>query len=47
MLGGKHPLRFLKVTGSEEAIALQMFDWYRVQEACLAAGWRFVDRSDG
>jgi len=47
MLGGKHPLRFLKVTGSEEAIALQMFDWNRVQEACLAAGWRFVDRSDG
>jgi hypothetical protein len=43
MLGGKHPLRFLKVTGSDEAIALQMFDWPQVQRVCLDNGWRFVE----
>lgn len=44
-MGGRHPttLRYLKVTGSDEGILLQTFDWPEVERACMANGWRFVE----
>ena len=45
-LGGTDRLQFLKVTGSEEAIPLQMFDHGEVKTACRASGWRFVGDTD-
>lgn len=34
---------YLKQTGSDDAIAIQTFDWEEVRRACLATGWRLVD----
>jgi hypothetical protein len=45
-LGGKNRLQFLKVTGSEEAIPMEMFDHTEVKAACRASGWRFVGDGD-
>ncbi|MBA2725275.1 MAG: hypothetical protein H0U53_04730 [Actinobacteria bacterium] len=36
------PLRYLKVTGSDQAILMHTFDWSEVERACIANGWRFV-----
>jgi hypothetical protein len=44
MLGGKHPQAYLVQVGQDESIPLQMFDWRKLQEACLAHGWRIVER---
>jgi hypothetical protein len=41
-IGGTDRLNFLKVTGSDEAILLTMFDHDEVRAACRASGWRFV-----
>jgi putative Ca2+/H+ antiporter (TMEM165/GDT1 family) len=41
-IGATDRLRFLKVTGSEEAIPMTMFDDAEVTAACRASGWRFV-----
>ena len=41
-IGGTDRLRFLKVTGSDEAIPMTMFDDAEVTAACRASGWRFV-----
>jgi hypothetical protein len=41
-LGGTDRLHFLKVTGSDEAIPLQMFDHEEVKAACRASGWTFA-----
>lgn len=41
-IGGTDRLHFLKVTGSEEAIPLTMFDHEEVKAACRANGWRFA-----
>jgi hypothetical protein len=38
--GGVH--RYLKVVGSDDAIPLAHFNWKRVKDACLAAGWRLA-----
>ena len=44
-IGGKHPQAYLVQTGeNEDSIPLQMFDWRKLQEACLAHGWRIVER---
>jgi hypothetical protein len=43
LIGGTDRLNFLKVTGSDEAILLTMFDHEEVKAACRARGWRFVD----
>jgi hypothetical protein len=44
ILNAKHPQAYLKVTGQDEdSIPLQMFSRRRLEEACLAHGWRFVD----
>jgi hypothetical protein len=41
-IGGTDRLNFLKLTGSDEAIPLTMFDHEEVKAACRASGWRFV-----
>lgn len=41
LLGASDRLLFLKVSGSEEAIPLQLFDLEQVKAAARAAGWRF------
>jgi hypothetical protein len=41
-IGGTDRLHFLKVTGSDEAIPLTMFDHDEVKAACRANGWRFA-----
>ena len=41
-VGGTNPLHFLKVAGSDEAVPIMMFDRRELEEACRAAGWRFV-----
>jgi hypothetical protein len=41
-VGGTDRLHFLKVTGSDEAIPLTMFDHDEVKAACRANGWRFA-----
>lgn len=41
-LGGKNRLQFLKVTGSEAAIPMGMFDHEEVKAACRANGWSFA-----
>jgi hypothetical protein len=42
-VGGTDRLHWLMVTGSEEAISLNMFDHEEVKAACRANSWRFVD----
>jgi hypothetical protein len=42
LVGGKHPVHFLKTPGCDAAIDLQMFDRRELEDACSAAGWRFV-----
>ncbi len=41
LMGGKHPLAFLKVEGSEEAVAMGGFDLARIREAAAETGWEF------
>lgn len=43
--GGSHQQRFLRVTGSDEAIPLLTFDWKTVRDACVAKGWSFSTKS--
>jgi hypothetical protein len=43
MVGGKTPIPFLMATGSDAAIAIQMFDLDAVRAAAAPSGWRFVD----
>jgi hypothetical protein len=45
-VGGTDRLHFLKVTGSDEAIPLTMFDHEEVKDACRTNGWRFVGDVD-
>jgi hypothetical protein len=47
LVGGTDRLNFLKVTGSDEAIVLTMFDHEEVKAACRANGWRFVGDGAG
>lgn len=42
MMGGKHPLNWLMVTGSDDAISIELFDPKEIEAASLARGWRFV-----
>ena len=42
LIGGKHPVAFLKVEGSEEGIALGSFDLSAIKEAAYVNGWRFA-----
>jgi len=46
-VGGTDRLNFLMVTGSDEVIALTMFDHEEVTTACRANGWRFAGDVDG
>jgi hypothetical protein len=40
--GGRYPQRYLRVTGSDAAIPLMLFDWSAVAKACREAGWQFA-----
>jgi hypothetical protein len=42
LIGGKHPVAFLKVKGSDDGIALGSFDLSAIKEAAYANGWRFT-----
>ena len=42
LLGGKYPNAFLKVEGSDEAIALGSFDLAAIKQAAHANGWQFA-----
>jgi len=44
MVSGKHPVAFLKVVGSQEAISLGNFNLAEIQQASLAAGWQWGER---
>jgi hypothetical protein len=41
LLGGKYPNAFLKVEGSDEAIALGSFSLREIKEAAHSSGWEF------
>ena len=44
MIGGKHPVAYLRVAGSEDSIAMGNFRLGEIQEASLAAGWEWAER---
>ena len=41
LMGGKHPLAYLRVEGSDAAIAMGGFDLARIKEAAAETGWEF------
>ena len=38
-----HPLRWLRVTGSDDGFPITLFDVEEIERACVAAGWRFAE----
>ena len=44
MIGGKHPVAYLRVAGSEEAIPMGSFSPAKIREATLGAGWTWGER---
>jgi hypothetical protein len=41
LIGGKHPVAFLKVEGSDDTIPMGSFDLARIKEAAAGTGWEF------
>ena len=42
LMGGKNPVQFLELAGTDLRIPMATFDHDRVQAACRANGWRFA-----
>lgn len=40
-IGGKHPVAYFRVTGSDDAISVGNFNVGEVQQATVAAGWQW------
>ncbi|MEA2432965.1 MAG: hypothetical protein QOG54_422 [Actinomycetota bacterium] len=40
--GGKHPQPYLRVTGSDDALLVSMYDRDEVVRAAIASGWNFI-----
>ena len=43
-IGGKHPVAYFRVAGSDEAIPVGNFNVAEVQQATRAAGWQWGER---